>query len=185
MDRVEKAFQEMNRADFVPKDLSDKVTIDAPLPIGYGQTISQPSTVRHMLSWLDAKVGDTVLDVGSGSGWATALLASIVGSKGKVYAVERIPELVRFGQENCRRAGVKNALFFQAEDTYGLLEHAPYERILVSASAQVLPKELLSQLKVNGTLVIPVQNDILEINKISNSEYESTVHSGFVFVPLI
>ena len=91
-----------------------KRILTSPLPIGFGQTISQPTTVKFMLSWLDAMPGDEVLDIGSGSGWTSALLADIVGPQGIVYAVERIPELVKFGRDNCRRLGIENVFFFQA-----------------------------------------------------------------------
>ena len=159
--------------------------IDSPLPIGHGQTNSQPSTVKKMLAWLDAKPGDMVLDVGSGSGWTTALLSYIVGSKGYVYAVEKVPELVTFGRKNNKKLGIKNVKFFEAGESYGLPEHAPFDRILVSASAENLPHELIEQLKPGGKLVIPVKNDILEITKKPNGDVMTLIHPGFVFVPLI
>ncbi|MEK7095815.1 MAG: methyltransferase domain-containing protein [Patescibacteria group bacterium] len=192
-DRIDEAFGAVNRANFVPRELRGSVDIDAPLPIGFGQTISQPYTVRLMLQWLDPQPGEKILDVGSGSGWTTALLSHLVGSKGRVYAVERIPELVEFGQENCERAGVKNARFFTAGDEFGLPDEAPFDRILVSASADKLPQELIDQLKVGGPstgsgqakMVIPVHNDILEITKKSDKDSNIKKHPGFVFVPLL
>ena len=185
MDRIDQAFEVVDRANFVPKELRDAVDIDAPLPIGYGQTNSQPYTVRLMLEWLDPQPGEKILDVGSGSGWTTALLAHLVGAKGWVYAVERIPELVEFGQDNAERTGVKNASFFQAGDEFGLPEEAPYDRILVSASADQLPQELIDQLKVGGKMVIPVQHDILEITKKTKEDLDIKKHGGFAFVPLL
>lgn len=185
MDHIEKAFQKISRANFVTEDQRGLAAIDAPLPIGFGQTISQPSTVKLMLEWLEAEPGSKVLDIGSGSGWTTALISHIIGLKGKVYATERIPELVDFGRNNSERIGAKNVKFFQAGIKYGLPKHAPFDRILVSAAAQKLPEELLAQLNVGGKLVIPVQNDILEITKTSDTEYETNVHPGFVFVPLV
>ena len=185
VDAIDQAFKKIHRKNFAPESLHDQVNIDAPLPIGFGQTISQPTTVRLMLEWLDAQPGEKVLDLGSGSGWTTALLSQIIGPKGRVFAVERIPELVKLGRENCSNVGVQNVKFFKAGKEYGLPEHSPYDRILVSASAKKLPEELLAQLKIGGKLVIPVQNDILEITKTSDHDYESVTHSGFVFVPLI
>lgn len=185
MDRIDEAFEAVDRANFVPKDLRGLVDVDAPLPIGFGQTNSQPYTVRLMLEWLDAQPGEKVLDVGSGSGWTTALLAYLVGLKGRVYAVERVPELVEFGQENCQRARVKNARFFTAGDEFGLPEEVPFDRILVSASADELPQELIDQLKVGGKMVIPAQNDILEITKKSAANLNIEKHEGFAFVPLL
>ena len=185
MDVIEQAFRKIHRKNFVPEALQSQVEIDAPLPIGFGQTISQPTTVQLMLSWLEAQSGEKVLDVGSGSGWSTALLSQIVGPKGSVFAVEKIPELVELGRDNCNKAGIQNAKFFQAGKEYGLAKYSPYDRILVSASAQKLPKELINQLKVGGKLVMPVQNDILEIIKNSEYGHETKTHSGFVFVPLV
>lgn len=183
---IEKVFRKVRRANFVLPRYRDEVRVDAPLPIGHGQTISQPTTVRVMLEWLDAKRGDKVLDVGSGSGWTTALLSNIVGSKGEVYAVERIPELKEFGEKNCQKAGIKNAKFYLADSKiFGLPAHAPYDRILVSASAKELPQELIDQLKIGGKLVIPVGDSVLEISKKSKDNIEIIEHFGFIFVPLI
>jgi len=185
MDRIDGAFKAVDRANFVPKELRGSADIDAPLPIGYGQTNSQPYTVRLMLEWLGVQPGNKVLDVGSGSGWTTALLSHLVGPKGWVCAVEQVPELVEFGQDNCERIGVKNARFFTAGDEFGWPEEAPFDRILVSASADELPQELVDQLSVGGKMVIPVQNDILEITKKTKDDLDIKKHEGFVFVPLL
>ena len=185
MHRVDEAFQTIGRADFLPDAVKDEADIDAPLPIGYGQTNSQPSTVRQMLIWLDPHPGEKVLDVGAGSGWTSALLAYLVGPDCNVLTVEKVPELVKFGAENCRRAGIRNAGFFAAADAYGLPDFAPYDRILVSAAASRLPLELLDQLKPGGRIVIPVQNSIHVVDKTSGDGYKDTEHPGYVFVPLV
>jgi len=179
------AFAKFDRQNFIPKEIKNLANNDWALPIGYEQTISQPTTVKLMLHWLDAQPGDKVLDVGSGSGWTAALLSHIVGLKGKIYAVERVPELVEFGQENTQRAGVKNTQFFTAGEEFGLPAEAPFDRILVSASADELPQGLIDQLKVGGKMVIPVHNDILEITKKSDKDLDIKKHPGFVFVPLL
>jgi protein-L-isoaspartate(D-aspartate) O-methyltransferase len=184
VDAIERAFRAVPRENFLPEQLQGHVQIDAPLPIGFGQTNSQPTTVRLMLEWLEAEPGNKVLDVGSGSGWTSALLAHIVGSKGKVYAVEIVAELVEFGRENAKRLGIKNVQFFQAGEKVGLPKHAPYDRILVSAAAEELPMELLDQLAEGGKMVIPVKNDVLEIEK-TKKGVDINPHPGFVFVPLI
>jgi len=158
---------------------------DRPLPIGHGQTNSQPSTVRQMLRWLDAQPNQRVLDVGSGSGWTTALLAHLVGPDGRVYAVERIPELLRFGRGNCRAAGITNASFYKAGQKFGLSKQAPFDRILVSASADILPPELIEQLAPGGVLVIPVRYDIIVVKKGDDSKVTQQRHPGFAFVPLV
>jgi len=184
-DRINKAFQEVKRSNFLLKSEKSLADIDSALYIGYGQTISQPTTVRMMLEWLDAQPGDKVLDVGSGSGWSTALLANIVGSKGTVYAVERVPELVEFGKSNCQEAGITNAEFHKAGGTFGLPEHAPFDRILVSADASKLPDELMDQLNGGGKMVIPVNDVIYEVTKLSKTKNDIKKHPYFIFVPLI
>jgi len=185
MGPIDKAFAKTPRANFVPEQYAGWVDVDQALPIGFGQTISQPYTVKLMLEWLEVEPGNKILDVGSGSGWTAALLSSLTGPTGKVYAVEIIPELVEFGRLNNQRLGIKNASFHQAAKHYGLPKYAPYDRILVSAEAQSLPEELLEQLKPGGKMVIPVGYDILEIEKPLTGKPDINTHSGFVFVPLI
>jgi len=169
----------------LPSSVRPMADLDIPLPIGHDQTNSQPTTVRHMLTWLDARPSQKVLDVGSGSGWTTALLSHIVGKDGKVYAVERIPELVQFGRNNCARLDLKNVEFVVAGAHYGLPKHAPYDRILVSASASEFTEELMDQLKVGGKLVVPVQDTIFEVTKLAGGKTKVIRHPGYVFVPLI
>lgn len=184
-DRVGQALRAVDRSLFLPPEVRAAADLDMPLPIGFGQTNSQPTTVRWMLEWLDPQPGDKVLDVGSGSGWTTALLAHLVGPKGRVYAVELVPELVRLGAHNAKWAGVKNARFFEAGEVFGLPDFAPYNRILVSAAAPEVPNELLQQLQIGGRLVIPVRSSIYVIDKTGREKYESTEHRGFAFVPLL
>lgn len=184
MNRIDEAFAAVDRRDFVlPQDI-DIADEDRPLPIGYDQTISQPSTVRKMLEWLDPQPGDKVLDIGSGSGWTTALLSHIVGPTGKVYAVEIIPELVMMGEQNCQRLGIQNVEFFQASDQIGLVPYAPFNRILVSAAAREMHEELHEQLAPEGKLIIPIQNTIFELTNSARGWRQHT-HPGFAFVPLV
>lgn len=185
MDPLDKVFDKVDRTKFVLPEMVGSAGLDMPLPIGFGQTISQPTTVRLTLEWLEPQPGDKVLDVGSGSGWTTALLAHLVGPKGKVYAVERVPELVEFGRSNALRAGIKNAKFYLAGKKFGLPKIAPFDRILISAAADKVPKDLIDQLKVGGKMVIPINYDVLEIEKTSDVEADIRKHSGFVFVPLV
>ena len=185
MDRVNAAFKAVPRKNFLPGRAKTAAILDMPLSIGYGQTNSQPTTVRMMLEWLDAQPSNKVLDVGSGSGWTTALLSHLVAPKGKVIAVERVPELVEFGRKNCEKLGLKNVEFHQADDVFGWPEGAPYNRILVSAAAREIPPELIDQLAPGGRMVIPVKNSIFVINKDKKGQLQSHEHPGFVFVPLI
>lgn len=183
--RIINAFKAIDRKDFVLPEYMSEAYQNYPLPIGYGQTISQPYTVAFMLELLQPKPGQHSLDIGSGSGWTTALLAHIVGSKGKVYGVEIIPELVTLGSENVEKYNLPQASITQAGKELGLRGRAPFDNILVSAAGEHLPKELLAQLKTGGTLVIPVQDNVLKIKKISEKNSDIQAYKGFAFVPLI
>lgn len=185
MDPIETAFQNVPREIFLPEEIRSQAHKDEALPIGYGQTNSQPYTVEKMLQWLELQPGDKVLDVGSGSGWTSALLAYVVGKEGHVYAVEKIPELVVFGRENCAQLGITNVTFFEASDTLGLPQHAPYNKILVSATTSTLRDEFVNQLSPGGKLVTPVRSTILEVTKTDKENLEIIQHPGFVFVPLV
>lgn len=178
------AFTHVDRINFVQNKNSYENYQDHPLPIGYSQTISQPTTVAMMLEMLEPKKGDVVLDIGSGSGWSTALLAYIVGDEGQVVGLERIDELVEFGSNNLKKYNFKNAKILKASDPLGMPDQK-FDKILVSASAKEIPYELAKQLKVNGKIVIPVKNSIYEISKKPNKELKTSEHYGFVFVPLI
>jgi protein-L-isoaspartate(D-aspartate) O-methyltransferase len=184
-DRVVKAMKATDRRIFLPEEAKAQADIDTPISIGFDQTNSQPSTVRWMLQWLDPREGEKVLDVGSGSGWTSAMLARLVGHEGKVFAVELVPELVNLGRKNCQQADAKNVQFYRAGKVFGLPGNAPYSRILVSAAANELPHELVDQLKIGGRMVIPIRGEIWVINKGENSYLGITKHTGFVFVPLV
>lgn len=181
---IEKAFEKIERQDFVLDEYKSQADFDYPLPIGFGQTISQPTTVAFMLNLLDPKPGEKILDVGSGSGWTTALLAEVVGKEGKLIGAERIKELVDFGNENLKKYQLSNAQVFLAEKALGFPNQAPFDRILVSAAAREVPEGLIIQLKIGGRLVIPVVSSIWQIDrgKIKNRKKE---YPGFAFVPLI
>lgn len=185
MIQLKEAFKRLPRSAFLPDEVKHLADFDAPLPIGYNQTNSQPYTVSKMLEWLAPKTGDKVLDVGSGSGWTTALLAHLVGNNGRVIAVERVPELVEIGHRNCKKFNIKNATFHQATNKLGWPKEAPYERILVSASADKLPTELFEQLAAGGKLIVPVRGSILEISKDTKNKISTKEHFGFDFVPLL
>ncbi|HXK40364.1 MAG TPA: protein-L-isoaspartate(D-aspartate) O-methyltransferase [Candidatus Paceibacterota bacterium] len=183
--RVIEAFESVDRADFVPEAYRENAYDDAPLPIGHGQTISQPTTVAFMLELLGPLPGQKVLDVGCGSGWTTALLAHIVGTEGKIIGVERIPELVALGRENLAKYDLPQADIRRAGEVLGVPSEVPFDRILVSAAANDVPQELLDQLTTLGIAVLPVRHDILRIRRRDDGTFEEETYEGFVFVPLI
>ncbi|MCK9473922.1 methyltransferase domain-containing protein [Sulfurimonas sp.] len=182
--RIIEAFRNIDRADFVVDRNSIDVYGDYPLGIGNGQTISQPRTVAMMLEMLSPKEGERILDIGSGSGWTTALLAYIVGGSGSVVGVERVKELVEFGSSNLKRYKFKNAKIVEAGDELGIVGDI-FDCILVSAAADELPYELIKQLRVGGKLVIPIQSSVFEIIKKEDGSFDANEHYGFAFVPLI
>ena len=178
------AFRHIDRADFVLDPTISDIYEDYPLQIGYQQTISQPTTVAMMLEMLCAKEGEKVLDIGSGSGWTTALLSFLVGDEGSVIGLERVDSLVKFGNANLKKYRFKNSEIVQAKDELGIVGEK-FDRILVSAAASEFPYSLVEQLKVGGKLVVPVKNSIYEVIKKEEAKIESIEHYGFRFVPLI
>lgn len=179
------AFKRCDRIVFIPKELYPYAYEDHPLPIGKGQTISQPYTVAIMLELLQPSIGNRILDIGSGSGWTTALLATAVGTSGMVEGVEIIPQLVECGNENLAKADIHNATITLADPSHLGKPGGVFDRILVSASAPAMPTTLFDQLKEGGILVVPVENSIWRITKKEAGVFESYELPGFVFVPLI
>jgi protein-L-isoaspartate(D-aspartate) O-methyltransferase len=186
MDAVSRAMQEVRREGFLRKTDRRRAGYDGPLGIGHDQTNSQPRTVVDMLRLLDVRPGDRVLDVGAGSGWTTALLAHLVGPSGEVRGVEIVPELAEWGARNLARTGQPWASLDQATPgLLGLPDHAPYDRILVSAEPDRLPGELVAQLDPHGgCLVIPVAGEMLRVVR-RGGEHEVTRHGRYRFVPLV
>lgn len=181
-----RAFLKVDRALFVPEALKHQAYWNVPLPIGHGQTISQPLTVAFMLEKLQPKTGQRILDVGSGSGWQTALLAEIVKSKGRVLAVEIVPQLKKMGEQNVKKLKYSNAQFYLAKPgILGLPNKAPFDRIITAAAAQSLPQQLVDQLKPGGRMILPIGNSLWQIDKTADDQIKKQEFPGFAFVPLV
>jgi protein-L-isoaspartate(D-aspartate) O-methyltransferase len=175
MDAVTAAFHAHPREGFLPARERRRSGYDGPLPIGEGQTNSQPRTVADMLR---------LLDVGSGSGWTTALLAHLVGPSGQVVGVELEPSLVEFGAANLAATGQPWARIVQAvPGVLGVPDDAPYDRILVSAEPTVLPQQLVDQLADGGRMVIPVRGTMTLVVR-DGQDTRITYHGSYRFVPL-
>lgn len=193
------AFRNVRRPDFISEDFSYRFSqdlalkneiaqIDEPLSIGYGQTISQPAVVAFMLELLSPMKGNTVLDIGSGSGWTTALLSHIVGEKGKVIAMEVIPALKEFGEKNADKYGfVKRGIarFIAGDGSKGYMKEAPFDAILVSASAEKIFDSWKDQLTIGGRIVASWNQGIVKLVKRSKTDFTEEFYPGFLFVPLI
>lgn len=179
---VEAAMASTPRTAFLPTGQRRRAGLDRALPIGAGQTNSQPRTVRNMLVALDVRPGHRVLDVGAGSGWTTVLLARLVGDRGEVTGVERVPALAEWGAGNVAAAGLPWARLLPADPLIlGRPEAGPYDRILVSADAPKVPVELVDQLAAGGVMVIPVAGHVLRVRPGQPADDLGR----YVFVPLI
>ncbi len=182
--RIIHAFEKIDRKYFVPEGFEEEIYVDAPLPIGKGQTISQPSTVAFMLELLEPQEGDSILDIGSGSAWTTALLCEIVTETGSVIGMDRVDILVEAGKKKLSQFEFKHCHIEKAGDKLGK-PGEKFDKILVSASAPEIPVELFDQLKIGATMVIPVGNSIFKFKKLSDTKIQKEEYAGFVFVPLI
>lgn len=174
------------RHRFVPEPMRRRAYRDGALPIGYGQTISQPSLQALYLQTLEIGREDTVLEIGAGSGYQTALLAELAGN---VYAVERIPELTQRAREILDELGYRNIALVTKDGTVGWSKYAPYDAILVGAASPRVPETLVDQLKVGGRLLIPVGDrntqDLTLVTKQEDGDTTEERVTGVVFVPLI
>jgi len=158
-ERVLEAMLQVPRHPFVGDAMQHRAYDDCPLPIGEGQTISQPFIVARMLEMLELDGSETVLEIGAGSGYQTALLALLAR---RVVAIERIGSLARGARQRLDRLDVHNALVITADGTLGWSEEAPYQGILISAAAPSIPDPLLDQLDVGGRIVVPVGDRSLQ-----------------------
>jgi len=184
--RVLAALDSVPRVGFLPPELRALAGVDRPLPIGYGATNSQPWTVRFMLELLAVPAGGKLLDVGSGSGWTTALLAHLTGPEGSVLGVDIVPELVAWGGENLRSTGLFWARIELAVGRLGAPESGPFDRILVSADAGRIPAELEAQLASGGRMVLPAAGEMWVVDR-DDKGFRRVAVPGhhFSFVPLV
>jgi protein-L-isoaspartate(D-aspartate) O-methyltransferase len=151
-----RAFRIVKREYFIPKNLRIAAYEDMPLPLLRGKTISQPTTVMMMTNLLELEKGDKVFEVGTGSGYQAAIIAKIIGLRGKVISSEVVPELVNFARENLENSNIKNVTVIEEDGSRGFIKKAPYDKIMITAACKKFPKELLEQLRPNGIIVGPV-----------------------------
>jgi protein-L-isoaspartate(D-aspartate) O-methyltransferase len=205
---IVEAFRRIDRKQFVSEEYRGEAYENYPLPIGFGQTISQPLTVAFMLELLAPRPGDRILEIGSGSGWATALLAYIVSGgdhngngathrsspggpgrkQGKVVAIERIPELQEMSAENVEKYKFMSRKIVElivGNGAEGYKKFAPYDRVIAAATTDVIPVAWKNQCRIGGRIVIPIGNSIEVHEKFSTGDFVVRVYHGFRFVPLV
>jgi len=179
------AFLAIDRAEFVPQGFKESSYDDFPIPIGGGSTISQPYTVAFMLENLNVKKGQKVLDIGSGSGWVTALLAHMVGPKGFVWAYELKKGVGFFGQNNLMRLKLNNYEYSIGNAREFWRENAPYDRIISGAAFPTVDNEIYSLIKNGGIAILPTSaSEIEKIIKDEKGHIKKEEFFGFMFVPL-
>lgn len=200
--RIIEAFRRIDRRDFVPEELRARAYANEPLPIGYGQTISQPLTVAFMLELLDPRPDQKILDVGAGSGWQTAMLGYISARNvlaldapainPKVIGIERIPELKAMAERNIAKYGFLEKGIVElvlGDATKGVpADIAPvygFDRIIAAASGNDVPLIWKRQLAVNGRIVAPIKDSIVVFEKHANDAFTKEEYYGFHFVPLV
>ncbi|RBP22256.1 protein-L-isoaspartate(D-aspartate) O-methyltransferase [Marinobacter pelagius] len=184
---VVEAMRRVHREAFVPESLRDAAYEDGPLPIGAGQTISQPYIVALMVDALELRGGERVLDIGTGSGYAAAVLACIAA---EVFGIERIPELAEQARKNLAAENFDNVRVRCGDGTLGWPEEAPFDGITVAAGAPAVPDALKHQLAVGGHLVIPVGSEhisqtLIRVTRVSEDEFRTENLGGVRFVPLL
>lgn len=187
-DRTADAMRKVLRGLFVPVAYQQHAYADYPLPIGQGQTISAPSIVAFMTRMLHAEPGMKVLEIGAGSGYQAAILAELVGPKGMVYTVERVPEMVELARDNIAKTKYDNVKLIYGDGTLGYPDAAPYDRIIVTCGAPQVPQPLIDQLKEGGRMLIPVGamfwQDLMLVEKIEGKIMQQAI-LPVMFVPLI
>lgn len=184
--RVVLALQQVPRHAFVPDELQHSAYANRPLPIGHGQTVSQPYIVALMTELVRPRANDVVLEIGTGSGYQAAVLANLVK---RVYSLEIVEELAEQARERLRRLGYGNVEVRAGNGRFGWPEHAPYDAIIVTAAAPLIPPALIEQLKPGGTLVMPVGDryngqDLRVLTKDEQGEVEERSVLPVIFVPL-
>ena len=186
-EKVLAAMRKVPRESFLPSPRGEAAYEDMPLPIGAGQTISQPFVVAYMIECLDLEGGEKVLEIGTGSGYAAAVLAEIAG---EVYTIERIPGLAEAAAASLESLGYDNVHVRCDDGTLGWPEEAPFDGIVVTAGGPEVPEALRSQLAIGGRLVIPVgaskgYQRLIRVTRVAETGFETEDLIGVRFVPLV
>ena len=185
-DNIKSALFKVPRWEFLPAELKQFSTIDEPIPIGYGQTMSAPHMVALMLELLDIREGQDILEIGTGSGWNAALIAELVGPKGSVTTIEYVKELHDRAKKNLDEYFNVECILGDGKKGYG--QNAPYDRIIVTCAAQDIPETLNSQLRDGGIIVIPLGSQLMQelVKGTKKGKWiEQENHGACRFVPFV
>ena len=186
-EKILKSFSKVKRENFIPKEEKEYSYEDTALPIGFKQTISQPYTIAMMLSLLELKKGQKVLEIGSGCGYVLSLISELTGEKGKIFGIEIIKELIEMSKKNLKEC--RNVKIYNRNGRLGLREKAPFDRILISAANNEISEPLIRQLKNNGIIVAPLgsrfEQSLIAFKKIKGKLKIKKEIPGFIFVPLV
>ena len=182
--RVLEAFRTIPREQFIPSGFESKAYRDAPLDIGYGQTISQPFTLLSMVELLNVEKTDKVLEIGAGSGYGAAILGQLAS---QVYAIEIVSELVKLAQGNLNQAKINNVEVIEWDGSRGYDRESPYDKVIVSAACCEIPKALIEQLGEDGIIVAPVgdgRSQVMTKGVKCNEGLQKSYFGSYAFVPL-
>lgn len=185
-ERVEYAIRRCPRHEFVPKPFQEIAYENIPIPLEKDQTISQPAVVARMTEWLNVSEGQKILEVGSGSGWQSAILSFLVGS-GRVFSIDRHLELVEFAKKNLNKLGITNVDVILGDGSLGLSKESPFNRIIITAACKKVPPPLFEQLSEEGLLIAPVGEylqSMVVYKKTEGEIIEIKNQLGYAFVPL-
>jgi protein-L-isoaspartate(D-aspartate) O-methyltransferase len=186
-DRILAAFRHVHREDFVPESVREYAYNDCPLPIGLNQTISQPYIVAYMINLAQIQPASHVLEIGTGSGYAAAIMAELAG---EVFTIERQPQLYETSRRRLQELGYRNTRVRLGDGTQGWPDEAPFDAILVAAGSNHIPRAFLSQLNIDGRLIIPIGHsgagqELLRVIRLGPDRYESKGCGSVSFVALI
>lgn len=184
------AFKKVPRHEFVPEGIKNFAYEDRPQPIGKSQTISAPSMIAIMMESLDFAPGQRVLEIGAGSGYNAALVAEVVGPKGEVFTIERVPELAKSAERNLKKTGYGRVKVVVGDGSLGYEEGAPWDRILVTACAPDISKPLIKQLKIGGKIGAPIGHYYMSqmwttVEKTGEEQLRTRECCPCAFVPLV
>ncbi len=183
--KIKEAFTDIDRADFVDEDYKVEAYEDYSLPIGYGQNILQPTLTAFMLELAELREGESVLLIGAGSGYMTALIAHIVGDEGSVCAIEVVPELITKAKHNLAKYQFPHVRVLNISEKSSLVDEGVFDKVIITADTEEIPDEILGMLKVEGIIILPVLGVLCKVRKMEDSIGEEGKYDGFSFEPYI